>query len=70
MLFSVVVGAEHASPVLLLHGGGLSHRQWTPQLQGLPHLRLITPDLPEHGRSREAGPGRCWQCSTSQPTAE
>ena len=56
MLFSVVVGAEHASPVLLLHGGGLSHRQWTPQLQGLPHLRLIAPDLPEHGRSREAGP--------------
>lgn len=38
-------------PILLLHGGGLDHRMWTPQLEAFDNYRLIAPDARAHGQS-------------------
>jgi len=40
---------------LLLHGGGLSGRQWLPQVERLSDYRCLVPDLPGHGDSRALG---------------
>lgn len=37
--------------VLLLHGGGLNHRMWEPQLSAVPNARVIAPDARAHGQS-------------------
>ena len=37
--------------IVFLHGGGLSGRQWQPQIEGLPDQHLLIPDLPEQGRT-------------------
>ncbi|WP_174546931.1 alpha/beta fold hydrolase [Nocardiopsis dassonvillei] len=47
-------GDAHASPVLLLHGGGVSGWMWRPVLERLGGAaRAIVPDLPGHGRSAD-----------------
>ncbi|MEY9857449.1 pimeloyl-ACP methyl ester carboxylesterase [Catenulispora sp. GAS73] len=41
--------------VVLLHGGFLDHRQWTPQLATLPaRYRVVAPDARGHGDSTNA----------------
>jgi pimeloyl-ACP methyl ester carboxylesterase len=45
-----------APPLVLVHGAGGSHLDWPPELRRLPHMRVIAPDLPGHGRAD--GPGR------------
>jgi pimeloyl-ACP methyl ester carboxylesterase len=41
--------------VVLLHGGFLDHRQWTPQLATLPaRFRVVAPDARGHGDSTNA----------------
>ncbi len=50
--------AGQGSPLILLHGFPLDHRQWLPQLESLSaHYRVIAPDLRGFGRSslNEAG---------------
>jgi pimeloyl-ACP methyl ester carboxylesterase len=43
-------GSGH--PVVLLHGGGLDHRMWEPQIAGLARThRVLAPDARGHGRS-------------------
>jgi pimeloyl-ACP methyl ester carboxylesterase len=41
---------------VFLHGGGLSGRQWQPQLAQLTEFHLLAPDLPEQGRSAGFSP--------------
>lgn len=52
---------ESGSPtdpaIVFLHGGGLSSRQWTPQLDALSDsFYCLAPDLPEEGQSLGVGP--------------
>ena len=42
-------------PVVLIHGAGGDHLSWPPELRRLPEYRVITLDLPGHGRTH--GPG-------------
>jgi pimeloyl-ACP methyl ester carboxylesterase len=42
---------SQAQTVVLLHGGGLSSKQWTPQIECLSDFHLLIPDLPEQGKS-------------------
>lgn len=43
--------------LLFLHGGGLSSRQWAPQLEQLAQdFHCLAPDLPEQGRSAHVRP--------------
>lgn len=40
------------SPLVLLHAGSLTGDMWQPYLAGFAErFRVITPDLPNHGRS-------------------
>lgn len=41
--------------LLLLHGGGLSGKQWQPQFERLSDYHCLVPDLPGHGESRAIG---------------
>jgi pimeloyl-ACP methyl ester carboxylesterase len=43
-------------PLVLIHGAGGDHLSWPPEVRRLPGYRVITPDLPGHGKT--AGPGR------------
>lgn len=44
-----------STPLVLLHGWGLSARVWTPVVQALPAgMTLLTPDLPGHGTAPAA----------------
>lgn len=43
-------------PVLLIHGAGGSHLDWSAELRRLPEANAIAPDLPGHGKS--PAPGR------------
>jgi pimeloyl-ACP methyl ester carboxylesterase len=41
-------------PLVLLHAGGLSHREWEPVVEPLAaRFRLVLPDLPLHGDSED-----------------
>ncbi len=51
-----VPGAKRWPPLLLVHGAGGSRLDWPAELRRLPGARVLTLDLPGHGRS--AGPGR------------
>ncbi len=42
-------------PLVLIHSAGGDHLSWPPELRRLPGFRVITPDLPGHGKT--AGPG-------------
>jgi pimeloyl-ACP methyl ester carboxylesterase len=45
-------GPPHATPLLLLHGGGVAGWMWNDLRDRLvPTRRLLIPDLPGHGRS-------------------
>lgn len=45
-------GPPGATPLLLLHGGGVAGWMWEPLRAHLdPVRRVIVPDLPGHGRS-------------------
>jgi len=50
-------GTPGGTTIVFLHGGGLSARQWQPQLQQLSsEFHLLAPDLPEQGRSADLEP--------------
>lgn len=49
-------GAQRWPPLLLVHGAGGSRLDWPAELRRLPGARVLTLDLPGHGRS--TGPGR------------
>jgi len=49
-------GAKRWPPLLLVHGAGGSRLDWPAALRRLPGARVLTLDLPGHGRS--TGPGR------------
>ncbi len=55
-LFVHETGDAAGSPIIFLHGGGLSGRMWQPQMDAMPDFHCLAPDLPEHGRSQAAGP--------------
>lgn len=56
-LFYAQVGAKIVTspPVILIHGAASSHLGWSGELRRLPNQRVLTLDLPGHGRS--TGPG-------------
>lgn len=56
MLHTRESGPKDAPTILFLHGGGLSGRQWTPQMQQLSDYHCLVPDLPEQGQSRATAP--------------
>jgi pimeloyl-ACP methyl ester carboxylesterase len=43
-------------PLVLIHGAGGDHLSWSPEMRHLPGYRVITLDLPGHGKT--IGPGR------------
>ncbi len=49
-------GSPGAPAIVFLHGGGLSGRQWEPQLAQLQEFHCLAPDLPEQGRSIHLAP--------------
>lgn len=47
------------APLVLLHGGAVDHRMWTPQMSAFPGRRVIVPDARGHGGTSDAeGPYR------------
>ncbi|MBN1563616.1 MAG: alpha/beta hydrolase [Anaerolineae bacterium] len=48
--------ASSYPPLILIHGAGASRLDWPPDLRRLPGIRVITLDLPGHGKS--TGPSR------------
>jgi pimeloyl-ACP methyl ester carboxylesterase len=42
-------------PLVLIHGAGGDHLSWQPEMRRLPGYRVITLDLPGHGKT--VGPG-------------
>lgn len=49
-------GSHLTPPLVLIHGAGGNHLSWPPEVRRLPDYRVITLDLPGHGRTE--GPGR------------
>jgi pimeloyl-ACP methyl ester carboxylesterase len=52
MLFTFEAGQNESTPIVFLHGGGLSSRAWEPVIERLPEFHCLAPDLPQQGRSR------------------
>ncbi len=51
------LGQPDKPAIIFLHGGGLSSRQWGPQMQKLASdFFCLAPDLPEQGRSAAVQP--------------
>ncbi|MBM3152672.1 MAG: alpha/beta fold hydrolase [Chloroflexi bacterium] len=48
-------GSIHRPPLLLLHGAGGHHLFWPPDVRRLAGTRVLSPDLPGHGRSEGTG---------------
>lgn len=44
-------------PVILIHGAGGSHLSWPPEIRRMPGQRVLTVDLPGHGKSSGLGKG-------------
>jgi pimeloyl-ACP methyl ester carboxylesterase len=42
---------KQSQTLILLHGGGLSSKQWQPQVGGLRDFHLLLPDMPEQGKT-------------------
>jgi pimeloyl-ACP methyl ester carboxylesterase len=62
---AVVAYEERGSgaPVVFLHGAGLTHRLWEPQIEVLgAHYRCVAVDLRGHGGSRGIAPGDEYRC--------
>jgi pimeloyl-ACP methyl ester carboxylesterase len=49
-------GSVSTPPLVLIHGAGGDHLFWPPEVRRLPNYRVITLDLPGHGKTE--GPGR------------
>ncbi len=49
-------GPLDAPTIVFLHGLGLGSSMWQPQFERLPDYHCLAPDLPEHGKSTNAGP--------------
>ncbi len=47
-------GEPAATPLVLLHGGAVDHRMWSPQLAAFDERRLVVPDARGHGGSSDA----------------
>lgn len=55
-LFVGEYGLLDSPPVVFLHGGGGAGWMWQPQVESLrDHYHILVPDLPEQGRSTDAG---------------
>jgi len=54
-LFVQETGAPDAPVIVFLHGVGVSGWMWRPQIEQMTDFHCLIPDLPEHGRSHEAG---------------
>ena len=48
-------GGVRRSPLVLIHGAGGDHLFWPPEIRRLPDFRVISLDLPGHGKTD--GPG-------------
>ncbi|HVM70701.1 MAG TPA: alpha/beta hydrolase [Anaerolineales bacterium] len=48
-------GSTSRPPVVLIHGSGGDHLSWPAEVRRLPDYRVITLDLPGHGKTQ--GPG-------------
>jgi pimeloyl-ACP methyl ester carboxylesterase len=58
-------GPADAPSIVLLHGGGGAGWMWRPQVEALrDDYHVIVPDLPEQGRSCDAGPFTMQSAST------
>ena len=56
-LFVAEYGPCDAETIVFLHGGGGAGWMWQPQVDVLSaDYHLLVPDLPEQGRSTDAGP--------------
>ena len=38
-------------PLIIIHGAGSNHLEWSAEIRRLPDMHVIAPDLPGHGRS-------------------
>ena len=47
-----ITGAESSRTIILLHGYGLNHKMWEPQLPALSSYRVILADVRGHGNSK------------------
>lgn len=57
-VFYTVKGPPDAAPVFFVHGIGMNHETFAPQLEALAdHYRVVALDLPGHGQSAGAGIG-------------
>lgn len=57
MLHMQESGSKNHPAIVFLHGGGLSSRQWRPQLESLSaDYYCLAPDLPEQGKSAAEKP--------------
>jgi 3-oxoadipate enol-lactonase len=56
-LYCLELGEPAAPGLVLLHGLGMGHRMWQPQLEALSvSFHVLAPDLPGFARSAAAGP--------------
>jgi pimeloyl-ACP methyl ester carboxylesterase len=56
-LYTAEHGPADEPTIVFLHGGGGAGWMWKPQVEALSgEFHLLIPDLPEHGRSADAGP--------------
>lgn len=53
MLYISENGKNGSTPIVFIHGGGLSSKSWQPIIQLLPEFHCLAVDLPEHGNSRD-----------------
>lgn len=44
-------GSKEGTPIVFIHGGGISGWMWKKQLEHFADYHCIVPDLPEHGKS-------------------
>jgi pimeloyl-ACP methyl ester carboxylesterase len=49
------LGTVKSIPIVLIHGAGGSSLGWHSLLRRMPGMKIITPDLPGHGKSDGAG---------------
>jgi pimeloyl-ACP methyl ester carboxylesterase len=50
------VGPAGAPTIVLLHGGGVGGWMWRDTMAAPSEVHLLIPDMPEHGKSQDAGP--------------
>jgi len=56
-LYAEEHGPSDRPTIVFLHGGGGAGWMWRPQVEALSgEFHILVPDLPEHGRSMDAGP--------------